>query len=61
MQLYLNFKLTTGTMGDGGPLQIACFVVGAVNSCVAIHATMVPDCKKMDMALRCRSNSQVGA
>ena len=48
-------------MGDGGPLQIACFVVGAVNSCVAIHATMVPDCKKMDMALRCRSNSQVGA
>ena len=30
-------------MGDGGPLQIACFLVGA------IHATMVPDSKNMDM------------
>ena len=31
----------------GGPLQIACFFVGADTG--AIHATMVPDSKKMDM------------
>ena len=38
-----------GYMGDGGPLQIACFLVGADTSSGAIHATMVPDSKKMDM------------
>ena len=36
-------------MGDGGPLQIACCLVGADTSSGAIHATMVPDSKKMDM------------
>ena len=36
-------------MGDGGPLQIACFLVGADTSSGAIHATMVPDSEKMDM------------
>ena len=36
-------------MGDGGPLRIACFLVGADTSSGAIHATMVPDSKKMDM------------
>ena len=34
---------------DGGQLQIACFLVGADTSSGAIHATMVPDSKKMDM------------
>ena len=38
-----------GHMGDGGPLQIACFFVGADTSSEAIHATMVPNSKKMDM------------
>ena len=38
-----------GYMGDGGPLQIACFLVGTDTSCGAILATMVPDSKKMDM------------
>ena len=38
-----------GYMGDGGPLQIACFLVGADTSSGAIHATTVPDSKKMDM------------
>ena len=38
-----------GYMGDGGPLQIACFLVGADTSSGAIHAPMVPDSKKMDM------------
>ena len=38
-----------GYMGDGGPLQIACFLVGADTSSGAAHATMVPDFKKMDM------------
>ena len=33
----------------GGPLQIACFLAGAGTSSGAIHATMVPDSKKMDM------------
>ena len=33
-----------GYVGDGGPLQIACFLVGADTSAGAIHATMVPDC-----------------
>ena len=36
-------------MGDGGPLQIAFSLVGADTSSGAIHATMVPDFKKMDM------------
>ena len=36
-------------MGDGGPLQIACFFVGTDTSSGAIHTTMVPDSKKMDM------------
>ena len=39
-----------GYMGDGGPLQIACFLLGADTSSGAFHATMVPDSKKMDMA-----------
>ena len=38
-------------MGDRGPLQIACFLVGAGTSSGAIHATTVPDSKKMDMPL----------
>ena len=38
-----------GYMGDGGPLQIACFLVGTDTSSGAMHATMVPDSKKMDM------------
>ena len=38
-----------GYMGDGGPLQIACFLVGAYTSSGALHATMVPDSKKRDM------------
>ena len=38
-----------GYMGDAGPLQIACFQVGADTSSGAIHATMVPDSKKVDM------------
>ena len=38
-----------GYMGDGGPLQITCFLVGADTSSGAIHATMVPDSKKMHM------------
>ena len=37
-----------GYMGDGGPLQIACFLEGTDTSSGAIHATMVPDSKKMD-------------
>ena len=35
-------------IGDGGPLQIACFLVGADTSSGATHATMVPGSKKMD-------------
>ena len=38
-----------GDMGDGGPLQIACFLVGVDTSSGAIHATMVHDSIKMDM------------
>ena len=44
-----------GYMGDGGPLQIACFIVGTNTSSGAIHATMVPD------ALGGCRNSQMGA
>ena len=38
-----------GYMGGGGPVQLACFLVGTDTSSGAIHATMVPDSKKMDM------------
>ena len=38
-----------GYMGDGGPLQIACFLVVADTFSGAIYATMVPDSTKMDM------------
>ena len=38
-----------GSMGVGGPLQKACFLVGTDTSSGAIHAGMVPDSKKMDM------------
>ena len=48
-------------MGDGGPLQIACFLVGADTSSGAIRATMVPDSKKDGHALCCCGNSQMGA
>ena len=34
-----------GYVVDGGPLQIACFPVGADTSSGSIHATMVPDSK----------------
>ena len=37
-----------GYMGDWRP-SAACFLVGADTSSGAIHATMVPDSKKMDM------------
>ena len=45
----LQLQLDFGYMGDGGPLQIACFLVGTDTSSGAIHATMVHDSKKMDM------------
>ena len=38
-----------GYMGDGGPLPIVCVLVGADTPPGAIHATMVPDSKKMDV------------
>ena len=38
-----------GYMGDRGPLQIDCFLVRADTSSGAIHATIVPDSKKMNM------------
>ena len=44
-QLHFDY----GYMGDGGPLQIALFLVGADTSSGAIHATMVSHSKKMDM------------
>ena len=50
-----------GYMGDGGPLQIACFLVGADTSSGTIHATMVPDSKKMDMPYGCCGDSRMGA
>ena len=43
----LNFDY--GYMEDGGPLQIACFLAGTDTSSGAIHATMVPDSKRIDM------------
>ena len=45
----LRLQFDYGYMGDGGPLQKACFLVGADTSSGATHATMVPDSKKMDM------------
>ena len=45
----LQLQFDYGYMGDGGPPQIACFLVGAHASSGAIVATMVPDSKKMDM------------
>ena len=44
-----QLQLDYGYMGDGGPLQIACFLVGTDTPSGAIHATMVPDSKTMDM------------
>ena len=44
-----QLQFDRGYMVDGGPLQIACFLVGSDTSSGAIHATMVPDSKKMDM------------
>ena len=44
-----QLQFDCGYMGDGGPLQIACFLVGADTSSGATHATMAPDSKKMDM------------
>ena len=38
-----------GYTGDGGPLQIVCFLVEADTSSGAIHATILPNSKKMDM------------
>ena len=40
-----QLRFADGYLGDGGPLQIACFLVGSG----AIHATMVRDSKNMDM------------
>ena len=42
-----------GHMWDGGPLQIACFLGRNDASSGAMHATMVPDSKKMDIAFSC--------
>ena len=36
-------------MRNGDPLQMACFLVGADTSSGTIHATMMPDSRKMDM------------
>ena len=44
-----QLQVDYGYMGDGGPLQIACFLVGTDTSSGAMHATMVPDSKKMYM------------
>ena len=44
-----QLQFDCGYQFDGGPLQIACFFVRADTSSGAIHATMVPDSKKMDM------------
>ena len=38
-----------GCMRGGGPLEVACVLVGTDTSSGAIHATMVPDSKKMDI------------
>ena len=44
-----QLQLDYGYIGDGCLLQIACFLVGTDTSFGAIHATMVPNPKKMDM------------
>ena len=44
-----QLQFAYGYMGDGGPLQVACILVGTDTSSGAIHATMVPDSKKMDV------------
>ena len=49
-----QFEFDYGYVGGGGPLQIACFLVGADTSHGAIHSTMVPDSKKMDMPMPLR-------
>ena len=54
-QLHFDY----GYMGDGGPLQSACFLVGADTSSGAIHATMVPDSKTCPMLLRQQPNGCV--
>ena len=41
----------SGTWVTDAPPQMPCFPVGAYTSSGAIHATMVPDSKKMDMPL----------
>ena len=45
--MVLQLQFDYGYMGDGGPLQIACFLVGSDTSSGAIHATVVPDSEKM--------------
>ena len=45
----LQLQFDSGYMEDGGPPRIACFLLGTDTSSGAIHATMVPDSKKMDM------------
>ena len=42
-----QLQFDCGYTGDGGTLQIACFVVGTDTSSGAIHVTMLPDSKKM--------------
>ena len=54
MQLGLKIQFDYGYMGDGGALQIACFLLGAETSSGAFHATMVPDSKRMDMPMLLR-------
>ena len=61
MQLCLNFSLTTGHMGDGVPLQMACFFVGADTSSGAIHATISARLQEDGHALRCCGDSRMGA
>ena len=46
-----------GYMGDGGPLQIACFLVGTDTFTGAIHATTVPDPKKMGLPMLLQQQS----
>ena len=46
-----QLQFDVGYMENGGPLEIACFLVGTDTSSGAIHATMVRDSKKMDMPM----------
>ena len=50
-----------GYMGDGGPLQIACFLVGTDTSSGVIHATMVSGLQEDGHAPRCHNNNQMDA